>query len=157
MRLSSPFPLLRGRRCVVVVSNVRCVSCEAEIPPGSEFCNRCGAEQVAEETELENLDVSLYNIVMTGLVGTGVALMFWTILSWVAGWTSDPRFRGFEWFDWMTIFMLGLGLVSIIVGISASLARLYGAGRIREWLFWSFASPITLGLTFAAAMWSGMD
>jgi hypothetical protein len=132
---------------------VRCVSCEAEIPEGSEFCNRCGAQQ----SEPENLDVSLYNIVMTGLVGAGVALMFWTIVFWVAAWTSDPRFGGFEWFDWMSIFMLGLGLVSIIAGISVSVSRLYDAGRIREWLFWSIASPITLGLTFAAAVGFGMD
>jgi predicted nucleic acid-binding Zn ribbon protein len=136
---------------------MQCVSCGEEIPTGSEFCNRCGAQQVDEENGAQELDVSLYNIVMAGLVGAGVLVVFETIFGWVAGWTSDPRYSGYEWFTWMALSILGLGTVSIVAGISVSLGRLYDAGRVREWLFWSVASPLTLGLAFAAAVGAGVD
>jgi hypothetical protein len=95
---------------------------------------------------------ALVRIAMAGLLGAGVLMMYFTMEWWVNGWRMDPKYGGLEWYIWLTLFVFGIGLISVLAGMALSLNWLARARRAREALFWSISSVLVLALTFVATV-----
>lgn len=104
---------------------------------------------------LEKSVGALVHIVLAGLVGAGVLVVYWTMLYWVSGWQME--YSGYEWHEWLTLSMLSVGLVSIVAGIALSLNWLARARQFRGAVLWGVSGAILLALTFVGAIATVLD
>jgi hypothetical protein len=137
---------------------MHCIHCGAEIPEGSQFCSRCGAQQGEAVVRSVTSELSaLVHSAMAGLLGAGVLVMYLTMAMWVSGWRMDPKYDGVEWYGWLMLSTFGIGLISLLAGIALSVNWLARARRAKEALFWSISSVLLLALTFVATVATIMD